>query len=48
MAGDGGEVDGGAGGPLGRSAEDGGDVLVHAEPWRRTEFCSTTFVIPSN
>jgi hypothetical protein len=31
--GDGVEYDSGAGGWLGRSAEDGGDVLVHAEPW---------------
>jgi hypothetical protein len=38
MTGDGGKNDsgarGGAGGPLGRSVEDGGDVPVHAEPWR--------------
>jgi hypothetical protein len=38
--------DGEAGGPPGRSAEDGGDVLVHVEPWRRTEFHSTTFIVP--
>jgi hypothetical protein len=52
MIGDGGEDDrgagGGAGGPLGRSVEDGGDVLVHAEPWCRTWFCSTTSVVPSS
>jgi hypothetical protein len=42
--GDGGEDEGGAGG----SAEDGGDVLVHAEPWRRTGSCSTTSVVPSS
>jgi hypothetical protein len=39
-SGDGGEDDsragGGAGGPLGRSTEDVGDVPVHAEPWCRT------------
>jgi hypothetical protein len=34
------------GGPLGRSAEDGRDIPVHAEPWRRTWFCSTTFIVP--
>jgi hypothetical protein len=48
--GDGGKDKGGAGGgagdSLGRSAEDGGDVPVHAEPWRRTGFCSTTSVVP--
>jgi hypothetical protein len=50
--GDGVEDDGGAGGeaggPLGRSTEDGRDVPVRAEPWRRTGFCSTTSVVPSN
>jgi hypothetical protein len=52
MTGDGGKNDsgarGGAGGPLGRSVEDGGDVPVHAEPWRCTWFCSTTSVVPSS
>jgi hypothetical protein len=43
-----GRVGGGAGGSLGRSAEDGGDVPIHAEPWRRTGFCSTTSVVPSS
>jgi hypothetical protein len=43
---DGGEDDGGAGGSRGRSSEDGGDVLVHAEPWRRTGFRSATFIVP--
>jgi hypothetical protein len=45
MSGDGGEDDGGVGGPPGRLAEDGKDVLVHAEPWRRTGFCSTTSIV---
>jgi hypothetical protein len=44
----GGEDDGGAGGPVGRSAEDGGDVPVHAESWRRTGFSSTTSVVFCN
>jgi hypothetical protein len=48
MTGDGGENDDRADGSLGRSAKDGKDVLVHAEPWRRTGFCSTTSVVPSN
>jgi hypothetical protein len=45
-SGDGGEDDGGAGGPPDRSVEDGGGVLVHAEPWRCTGFCSTTSIVP--
>jgi hypothetical protein len=48
MTGDGGEDDSGAGGPLGRSAEDGGDVPVDAEPWRHTWFRSTTSVVHSS
>ena len=48
--GDGGEDDGGAGGGAGgspgRSAKDGGDVLVHAEPWRHTGFRSATSIVP--
>jgi hypothetical protein len=51
-SGDGGEDDSGArgraGGPFGRSAEDGGDVPVHVESWRRTCFRSTTSVVPSS
>jgi hypothetical protein len=35
-------------GSLGRLAEDGRDVLVHAEPWRRTGSSSITFVVPSS
>jgi hypothetical protein len=46
--GDGGEDDSGARGPLGRPAEDSGDVPVHVEPWYRTWFCSTTCVVPSS
>jgi hypothetical protein len=50
MSRDGGEDDGGAGGRAGgspgRSSEDGGDVLVHAEPWRRTGFRSATSIVP--
>jgi hypothetical protein len=46
--GDGGKDDGGARGPLGRSVDDGGDVPIHAEPWRRTWFRSTTSVVPSS
>jgi hypothetical protein len=38
---------GGAGGSPGRSAEDGGDVRVHVEPWRRTGFRSATSIVPS-
>jgi hypothetical protein len=30
---------------LGRSAEDGGDVLVYTKPWRRIGFCSTTSIV---
>jgi hypothetical protein len=37
-----------AGGLLGGSTEDGRDVLVHAEPWRRKGFCSTTSVVLSS
>jgi hypothetical protein len=52
MHGDGGEDDGSAGGgavgSLGESAEDGGDVPVHAEPWRHIGSCSTTSVHPSS
>jgi hypothetical protein len=52
MSRDGGEDDSGAGGgvvgPLGKSAEDGRDVPVHAELWRRTWFRSTTSVVPSS
>jgi hypothetical protein len=46
---DGGEDDGGAGGAggsPGRSSEDGGDVPVHAEPWRRTGLRSATSIVP--
>jgi hypothetical protein len=53
MSRDGGEDDGGAGGARGgaggspgRSAEDGRDVLVHAEPWRHIGFRSTTSIVP--
>jgi hypothetical protein len=45
---DDGGVGGGAGGPLGRSTKDGGDVLVHEEPWRHIGFCSTTSIVPSS
>jgi carbohydrate-binding DOMON domain-containing protein len=41
-----GGVGGGAGGSPGRSSEDGRDVPVHAEPWRRTGFCSATSIVP--
>jgi hypothetical protein len=44
---DGGEDDGGAGGSLGRSSEDGGDIPVHAEPWCRTGFRSATSIVPA-
>jgi hypothetical protein len=44
---DGGEDDGGAGGPPGRSAEDGGDVPIHAEPWRRTGFAPPPPLFPT-
>jgi hypothetical protein len=43
MSRDGGEDNGGAGGG---SSEDGGDVPVHAEPWRRTGFRSATSIVP--
>jgi hypothetical protein len=47
---DGGEDDGGAGGGAagsrGRSSEDGRDVPVHVEPWRRTGFHSATSIVP--
>jgi hypothetical protein len=50
---DGGEDDGragggagGAGGSPGRSAEDGRDVPVHVEPWRRIGFRSATSIVP--
>jgi hypothetical protein len=47
---DGGEDDGGAGGGAGgspgRSSEDGGDVPVHVEPWRRTRSRSATSIVP--
>jgi hypothetical protein len=43
---DGGEDDGGAGGPPGRSVEDGRDVPIHGEPWRRTGFRSATSIVP--
>jgi hypothetical protein len=46
--GDGGEDEDGASGSLSRLAEDGRDVLIHAEPWRRIGFCSTTSVVPSS
>jgi hypothetical protein len=46
--GDGGEDEGRVGGSLGGSVEDGGDVPVHAEPWRRIGFYSSTFVVPFN
>jgi hypothetical protein len=45
---DGGEDGGGAGSPPRRSAEDGGDVSIHAEPWRRTGFRSATSIVPYN
>jgi hypothetical protein len=41
-----GKDEGGAGGSLDGSTEDGREVLAHAEPWRRIWFCSTTFVVP--
>jgi hypothetical protein len=44
--GDGGEDEGGASGSLRTSTKDGGDVLVHVEPWRHTVSCSTTSVVP--
>jgi hypothetical protein len=47
MAEDGGKDDGGAGGPHGRPAEDGGDVTVHVEPCH-AGFCSTTSIVPSS
>jgi hypothetical protein len=47
---DGGEDDsgarGGAGGSPGRSSEDGGDVPVHVEPWRRTGLRFATSIVP--
>jgi hypothetical protein len=46
--GDGGDDEGGVGGLLGGSVEDGTDVLVHAKPWRRTRSSSTTSVVPSS
>jgi hypothetical protein len=48
MSRDGGEDDGGAGGSPGRSAEDGGNVPIHAEPWRHTGFRSATSIVPYN
>jgi hypothetical protein len=39
---------GGAGGSPGKSLEDGGDVPVHAEPWRRTGHRSATSIVPSS
>jgi hypothetical protein len=52
MDGDGGKdegrAEGGAGDSLNRLVEDGGDVPVHAEPWRHIWFCSTTSVVPSS
>jgi hypothetical protein len=33
---------------FGRSIEDGEDVPVHAKPWHRMGFCSTTSVVPSS
>jgi hypothetical protein len=49
---DGGEDDagarGGAGGSPRRSPEDGGDVPIHAEPWRRTGFRFATSSVPYN
>jgi hypothetical protein len=45
---DGGVDEGRAGGLLVRSVEDGRDVPSHAEPRRRTGFCSTTSVVPSS
>ncbi|KAL5648157.1 hypothetical protein ACJX0J_042512, partial [Zea mays] len=35
-------------GTPGRSAEDGRDVSIHAEPWRHTGFRSATFIVPYN
>jgi hypothetical protein len=50
MSRDGGEDGGRAGGkvrgPPSKSVEDGGDVPIHAEPWRRTGFRSATFIVP--
>jgi hypothetical protein len=46
--GDGGEDEDGVGGSLSRLAENGRDVPIHAEPWRRIGFCSTTSVVPSS
>jgi hypothetical protein len=28
--------------------EDGGDVLVHVEPWHRIRFCSSISIVPCN
>jgi hypothetical protein len=39
---------GGAGGRVGGSVEDGGDVPVHVVLWRRTRSCSTTSVFSSS
>jgi hypothetical protein len=33
-------------GTSGDGGEDGGDVPVHVEPWRRTGFHSTTSIVP--
>jgi hypothetical protein len=48
----GGEDYGGAGGAgggsPGRSSENGGDVPVHAEPWRHTGHRSATSIVPSS
>jgi hypothetical protein len=32
----------------GRSIEDGGDVSIHVEPWRRTGYRSVTSIVPYN
>jgi hypothetical protein len=44
----GGGAGGRAGGSPGRSSEDGGDVPVHAEPWRRIGHRSATSIVPSS
>jgi hypothetical protein len=45
---DDGGAGGGAGGSRGISSEDGGDVSIHAEPWRHTGFRSATSIVPYN
>jgi hypothetical protein len=35
-------------GTPGRLVEDGGDVSIHEEPWRRIGFRSATSIVPYN